>query len=300
MSKGTFLFGTGTESDPYIVEDVYDFCAIKNDDDKDITYYQLGKSLDFNDHDVYKNGFKGGVVVNANKSVLDGNGKEIRNIVGYNNSVGSYDVLFTLKEINNCKFANTISFITTRVLFLSEFKRCSFFFMISNASLGNLFRGDSTGNCKFTECTLTFSGNSGAMDFSRNVFARCKIVFKDFSAKLTSGYNSVHLITNGNFDHTYFLGKIDVVNSSNTSRRNIFNGTISNVYFAVEADLSGGSESTQESYVCNGSVLASSFADKDLLPYLNAKNSGGGYYLTTENCKTTSELIKIGFPVIGL
>lgn len=300
MSKGTFLFGTGTESDPYIVEDVYDFCAIKNDNDKDVTYYQLGESLDFNDHDVYKNGFKGTVVINANKSVLDGNGKEIRNIVGYNNSNGGIDVLFTLKEINNCKFANTISFITARFLFLSEFKRCSFFLMISNANLGNLFRGDTAGNCKFTECTLTFSGNSGAMDFGKNVFNRCKIVFKDFAAKLTSGYNAVYLISNGNFDHTYFLGKIDVVNSPNTLQRRIFSGIISNVYFAVEADLSGGSESTQESYVSTGSILASSFVDKDLLPYLNAKNGGGGYFMTTEDCKTTSELIKIGFPVIGL
>lgn len=295
--------GKGTIDEPYIIEDVYDFCAIADDEDKEVTYYKLDTNIDFNDHEIYKQGFKGGAVVNADKSVLDGNGKEIRNIVAYN-ATGAGDVLFTFREINNCKFANVASLLTSRPLFKSEFKRCSFYIMIYNASFNYLFKGDSSGHCTFYECALTFSGSSlETMSFGTNKYERCRIIFKDFTAPsyATTGSGAYAFVINyGDFDHSYFTGELNLIRNDTRSVNYIFiNGSFINVYFAVKFDISGGTGNTYNLSFSRTAPAASCFFDKDLISNSVCNSSSNAFALSTEECKSTSELIKIGFPVIS-
>ena len=302
--NGMFMTGNGTEENPYLVEDVYDFCAITNDDDKEVTYYKLDTNIDFNDHETYKQGLKGGAVVNANKSVLDGNGKEIRNIVAYN-TTGVGSILFTFKEINNCKFANVASFLTSRILFSSGFKRCSFYIMLYNASFNHLFKGDTTVSHTFYECTITFSGSSlESMDFGTSKYERCRIIFKDFttpSAKTTGSGAHSFILNHGNFDHSYFTGELNLIRNDGYDNNYIFaNGSYISVYFAVKFDMSNGTGNTYHLSFSKTAPTASCFFDKDLISNSACNSSSNAFALSTEECKKTSELIKIGFPVIGL
>ena len=45
------MAGSGTQTAPYLVEDVYDFCEMLNGTAG--LYYKLVSNIDFNEHDTY-------------------------------------------------------------------------------------------------------------------------------------------------------------------------------------------------------------------------------------------------------
>lgn len=291
--------GKGTIDEPYIIEDVYDFCAIADDEDKEVTYYKLKNSLDFNDHPDYKNGVKTHQLINAPKSVVDGDGREIRNLVVYNLSDDMGKNIIVLKQISNCKFPNLISYLTNNTLFVCEFIQCSFFIMISNSAAERIY-----GGCTFEKCTITFTGSTTTIfNFRDNVFINCNIIF-NFNAPMDrSGAGFSYVFTNGKFDHTYFTGEMSLSNDSgyNYSTRYIFTSAeLINVYYAVKCDPSGGHNYVANFYLANTTPSASCFYDKSLIAYSNCFNSTNIYALETDECKTTSVLTNKGFPVIAI
>ena len=99
MANGT-MTGTGTQIDPYLVEDVYDFCKMSG------AYYKLVNDIDFNDHTTYKYGVTSQIIGGSGNAIyLDGDGHEVRNIVCSNNN---RKFCFNNGSVSNTNFANII------------------------------------------------------------------------------------------------------------------------------------------------------------------------------------------------
>lgn len=296
--NGMFMIGNGTETDPYIIEDIFDLCAVEDDADKEVTYYKIkdNVNLDFNNHPNYKDGLKTWNIIRAPKSVIDGNGREIRNMVVY--STNSNAPVFTFKQISNCKFPNLITFSTYGKIFSCEFIRCSFFVSVLNGSVTQ-----SLTESTFYKCTLTITGKNsdeGAMIGSKISYSN--VIFKDFTLKIVNfSYFGYAYLLSGAFDHVYFTGKMNIINNSPILTRYVTASNISNCYWAVECDPSGGNpEYNDKAFYLNQGNATSSFYDKDLISNSNCQSIGTTFALSTSECKKTSELINIGFPVVAI
>lgn len=301
--NGTFLWGTGTESDPYLVEDVFDFCAIKNDADKETTYYQLRNNIEFNDHPIYKNGITGvNNIVNADKSVLDGNGKSIRNIVYYK-ALQTNTYIFTLKEIHNCNFENLVnvcSETSQRLFRVYNFNYCSFYILFQNSNFVAWAFSPT-----FTNCTFNFAGvASTGMTLNGYTFLRCHINFDNFTCPTAGSYHGGwNIFLNPNFDHVYCTGKIhftgissvaDIFIHTPSGYASQYDGIIKNMYWCVETsdNASGATFRTQN-------ANAVSFINKNLISRQSIYGGTNFYALTDEQAKDPAYLASIGFPVIG-
>lgn len=288
----------GTETNPYGIEDVFDFCAIKNDADKGVTYYQLVNNIDFNDHPTYKNGITITGVINANSSILDGNGKSIRNIVYYT-STGSTNSVFVLKKIHNCNFENLVNACgnSSLVLFSSEFiERCSFYILNQNGYFYSLFL------TSFIDCTLNIAGVMiGSFDLNRINLTRCHINFDNATSGAFNVGSSSNIIGNALIlDHVYFTGKLNITSNQQSGLNLARSGTFKNVYYSV--NTSWGYSSGYTPYFQLYPASAISFCNKDLLNQGVAQvNAASNFHaLTDEQCKDTTYLASIGFPVIGV
>lgn len=291
------MTGKGTETEPYIIKDVFDFCAIKNDEDKEITYYQLVNNIDFNDHPAYKNGITITGVINADRSVLNGNGKSIRNIVYYN-ITGAGQKVFVLKKIHNCNFENLINACndTTDTLLSSEFiERCSFYILNQNGYFYSLFL------TSFIDCTLNIAGvTPGGFDISRISLTRCHINFDNATFGAFNSGAFSYIISNALIlDHVYFTGKLNITSNNQSGLCLAKYGTFKNVYYSV--DTSWGYAPGYTPYFNLYPAEAISFCNKDLLlKGISPVNGGTNFYaLTDEQCKDPAYLASIGFPVIG-
>lgn len=288
----------GTETNPYGIEDVFDFCAIKNDEDKEITYYQLVNNIDFNDHPVYKNGITKSDIIHAGKSVLDGNGKSIRNIVYYT-STESTNKVFALKKIHNCNFENLVNACnnSSLVLFSSEFfERCSFYILNQNGYFYALFQ------TSFVDCTLNIAGVMiGTFDLNRINLTRCHINFDNATFGAFNSGAFSYIISNALIlDHVYFTGKLNITNNNQSGLYLSKYGTFKNVYYSV--DTSWGYSPGYTPYFTLYPASAISFCNNDLLNQGLARVNGGTnfYALTDEQCKDPAYLANTGFPVIGV
>lgn len=298
--KGKELYPgqAGTETNPYGIEDVFDFCAIKNDADKETTYYQLVNNIDFNDHPTYKNGITITSVINANRSILDGNGKSIRNIVYYT-SAGSTNNVFVLKKIHNCNFENLVNACgnPSTVLFSSEFiERCSFYILNQNGYFYSLFL------TSFIDCTLNIAGVMiGSFDLNRINLTRCYINFDNATSGAFNSGSSSYIIGNALIlDHVYFTGKLNITSNQQPGLNLAKSGTFKNVYYSVDTSWTYGSGYTP--YFQLYSAIATSFCNKDLLNQgLVQVNAASNFRaLTDEQCRDPAYLASIGFPVIGV
>lgn len=291
------MTGKGTEAEPYIVKDVYDFCAIKNDEDKETTYYRLVNNIDFNNHPAYKNGITKSDIINASKSVLDGNGKSIRNIVYYDATGVSFKV-FALKKIHNCNFENLVNACnkSTPMLFSSEFiERCSFYILNQNGYFYSLFL------TSFIDCTLNIAGvTPGDFDISRINLTRCHINFDDATFSANNIESGSCVIGNAlMLDHVYFTGKLNITNNQHSGLNLAAAGTFKNVYYSVDTSWTYASGYTPFFNLYPAEAI--SFCNKDLLNQGLAQVNGGTnfYALTDQQCKDPAYLASIGFPVIG-
>lgn len=305
------MTGEGTAGRPYIIESVYDFCSIKDDEDKEITYYQLGKIIDFNDHNTYRNGInanEGFSIVDAPNSVLLGNGKSIRNIVylscPYEVTQGS---VFKFKEVNNVKFENIVLSVAVESrasasyisLLSGIFKRCALYVLSNNANIRALFQKNDT----ITESSLNFGGTcDNQFVFGLGItISRCNINFDELSFKQDS--NRLFDFRDDILTMVCFTGKTNVTNLSNELW--LFQDcTMTNCEFFVEtpgSQLTGyvGMKHPWEGTVTlNGTNIYS----KDLI------NEGKADYtyvipntfaLSDSDCRSPEALKSIGFPVIG-
>lgn len=300
---GSWTGEAGTETNPYAVEDVYDFCAIKDGADKEHSKYMLVRDIDFNNHETYKMATYTTNIIVANSSSVDGNGHAIRNL--YINQFAWSGILqsaFGLAEITNCRFENLINAVPSNGngngIFIScVFRHCSFYIQLNSASLSVLF-----GKCKFSDCSVNIAGiNSDNGVCVTSTLERCHINFKDLTVNAVAENSTVSRIFNGmNINMSYFTGSVKIGGGLVRENNYLFrNGiTLNSSYFCASVTSSIGHNKlilfeSVPSTVC--------FANTSLLAEWNVVGNAKFYALTDEQCKATEYLIsEIGFPVIGV
>lgn len=331
------MTGLGTQIDPYIITDVYDFCAIEDGTETEYKYYKLGHDIDFNNHNVYKNGIAE-IVVNAPYTVLDGDGKKIRNIVvtGYPNG----NPIFGFRKIEKVIFENLInksaSSAETNYVFrmFDKFEECSFYIHLMGVSFYSMIYNTT----QFFKCSVTIGGATNSyINFSRSVMTECNIHFANLGvnglnrvdtqaySSATRFYNTVLLFSYGNFTNCYFDGKINQISGNYYPSRTqvsdcqyyvFFNGvSFNSCYIAVDYETFQDAEavleraihfcitgnfSTQRTWDTQTGV---NFIDKQKF-FKNFPikytyySSNSCKMLTTEQSVDPSYISGIGFPVV--
>lgn len=300
--KGKELYPgqAGTETNPYGIEDVFDFCAIKNDTDKETTYYQLVNNIDFNDHPAYKNGITEKDIIYATASIIDGNGKSIRNIVWYNAGGASGATSFICEKMINCNFENLVIATGNSMnsTFETEFEKCSFYILCQNATFINAFY-DSYSRCSLTDCTLNIAGTSiTKMDFGYIRLLRCHINFDNYTTQINiRNPYGCDIFLNAKFDHVYFTGSLHFSNGLDPIDFIYDKSLFKNCYYCVDTTAPMNAAAVK----IGQSADATSFYNKDLIRINGSKNGGTNFYaLTDAQCKDATYLASIGFPVIGV
>lgn len=293
------MTGSGTQTSPYLIENVYDFCEMLNGTSG--LYYKLVNNIDFNEHDTYKYGITG-LIGNNNSRYLDGDGHEVRNMVCTNDSI---KLQFNSGTISNTNFVNivikSITYNGHLQIYASKFINCNFGYYLSDSSFKSIFNSSAEGMVQFTNCTFNIAGslNIGNTFFAK--FNMCHINFKDFI--VTHTYLLMSDYYNTAFENTYVTGSIKsstLVGLLDNSAREI---TIKNSYFSIDmgsnTKLKYTSKSNMNTELC--------LIDKTLMPYMTytsenstTTNISGLYLLTAEQFKNNGYLNSIGFLVIQI
>lgn len=289
MANGTMI-GTGTQIDPYLVEDVYDFCAINNSKTYSGNYFKLTADIDFNNHETYKYGISA-MIFNRDSIIFDGDGHEIRNMI----LTGTTSKLIA-KEFSNISFVNIIlNAIQSRIVQIraATFNNCQFGYYSGNSSFGCIFSIPATGT--FNDCTFNISGST--YDDAMNcILNRCHIHFNNFICGLITSCmfrNDDTVTSKVTFNNTYMTGKIT---ASGANFQYIFYGyenmIFNNSYVACEIiNATNGAK-----YISAGtcSMKSTCFIDTTLAQ-ISTNYPNGWKFLTTEQCKDNSYLQSIGF-----
>ena len=290
MANGT-MTGTGTQIDPYLVEDVYDFLAI--DSAYHNPYYKLVNDIDFNDHETYKYGIS--ITLFSGETYVDGDGHEVRNMI-----LSGTSSKITAKEFKNISFSNiilnTIQKGAVGQIKASTFNNCQFGYYSSNSNLACIF---SIGFGTFNDCTFNIAGSNYIHTMMNCTFNRCHIHFNNLIHKSYASHifgcdenvSSSKVV----FNNTYITGEIDVKNGNYTT--NIFYGatdkvTLNNSYFACKITTN-----YDHIYIMSNtaSMTSTCFADKTLISKVKTDYTYGWHLLTTEQCKDNAYLQSIGF-----
>ncbi|MGN0576437.1 MAG: hypothetical protein ACI4J2_10440 [Ruminococcus sp.] len=288
MANG-IMAGSGTQDSPYLVSDVYDFCAINDGETYSGNYFKLTSDIDFNDHETYKNGISA-AIISRDSAIIDGDGHKICNMTF---SGTAQKIKFS--SINNAEFSNIIIMAVkggTAQIKASAFTRCKFGYYLNSSNLGVVF---STGFGTFTDCTFNIGGSISA-GYMNCTFNRCHINFNNLisTAYILIEYDQNISESKFVFNSTYITGSINA-----SGIYYIFRGdgehvaaTFNNSYFACEIITN-----SEVLYAMSTSANMQSvcFIDKTLIPKLSSNYPEGWKLLTTEQCKDNNYLQSIGF-----
>lgn len=162
----TYTGNAGSATNPYAVEDCYDFCAITSASAE--RYYNFVKDIDFNQHDTYKYGINDVTIIHesgtsAGQLHINGKGFDLRNVICMGYSTNNFiQATYGHVEISNVNFVNFVqvnckSGSASSGLFskggLTTIKDCNFSIFLSNSNITFL--------CYQTimvNCTLNISG----------------------------------------------------------------------------------------------------------------------------------------------
>lgn len=295
------MTGAGTQTDPYICEDVFDFCNIgkyNGTSDIDLKYVKQVNDIDFNDHSIYKNGVVGNVaLIVAPYVVYYGNSNSVRNLVFKDadfHQIYDYGSI-TFNKIYNTKFENVVlincscdntssrSWIEAN----GEIKNCSFGIL---AQSPRDFASTIPINC--TDCTININGVfSNELSFSNK-----KIIRTHLNLNVECGgneNNSTEFFSGLNIENCYFTGRIKKTNGYGYTL--FAYSTIKSSYFAMQFER--GTDHQVNFQRTSVSVPSMSFVDKELGGF-DTPNKTNMKFLTTEQCKSIEYLQSIGFLVV--
>lgn len=304
---------SGSETNMWIVQDVYDLCALGDSDSypslDGYIYAKLVNNIDFNNHPTYKKGVGETIIdrnTDGNYLILDGNGKEIRNLYVY----GSASVI-SVKEIRNTTVQNVL--LGGNCITFSTIDNCNFtIYCKSTESMAQ-----SLGATKVKDCTFNYSGR---------VYDNWAITFPSTSSIETTHFNFNNLyVANGNPDtfvretkmifrcaggtllaSSYFTGKITFNNTIGYIPYIIHGCNIQDVYVAIKLDVEVESGSGYPSYpfrlIVNGNINGANFIDYELFgKWLDSSDTHSNFRkLTTEQAQNPDYLNSIGFITIPI
>lgn len=309
------ISGEGTQLSPYLIEDVYDFLALeeKNGTEDDIKYAKLVNNIDYNDHDKFKNGLKSTDFPNVNGSqkyvceckyiVLDGNNKEIRNMVfiswmfgQYNNTENKNYLRFY--EIKNCIFTNIVFSLCSHNegysptwLAANKIQNCNISCYNIKSPIGSIMPDG------MYESTINIKGKSvSTANLINRKFTKSRINFDNYTTIASESYVLSDLI----LDRSYITGKFNYFYNTSLSSPSatgfFYGGVFTNSYLALEVVNKRLSKNDLLSFVFNPTCKTVCFYDSTLSKPDSASTDLIG--LPTEQCKSIEKLQEIGFLTI--
>lgn len=330
------LPGAGTQADPKLIADVYDFIAMLSQDVQAPEYAKLTADIDFNDHETYKYGITGKLPYNSsgmNQLHLEGDGHEIRNIVISDiifSTSSSYGSKFTgvlyIGYISNVNFANIVlsncgTYYTTAIseswIRSHKYDHCSFGISTFGArDITHVLPGvisDSDVGLEF--CTIKIQGvftkQSSGSNGDRPIllFGKKPIHHSNIDLDIvadTSGDNNMNLycaLFGGLIlDSSYITGKMHSTKryyqfSYFGSSENDYKSTLTSAFIAVETEYVA-SNAVKLNYGDSVTVQATSWMDKDILGYAPTSGSINNFHLLkTTDAQDPDYLNSIGYQV---
>lgn len=294
--NGKFGGGSGTISDPYLVEDVYDFCKMNNY--SNVFYFKLVNDIDFNDHDTYKNGITGGLITVVPN--LNGNNRTVKNML-----VRSTSSIIIRIDASNVNFENIYIMDNSRddsySVFSGNYNNCRFYITYINSCASYAL----SYGTKFTNCAITLTGTAKDVFYIPYLF-ESHLHFKNLSLQ---GYYSgtasdtvtYPFLISQNIKRSYITGEISVKIAYSKDYFIYFTKysggsvVVDLSYFAVKINKED--RATFVNYICNNKIscLNGSFVDYELAGYETKPNGSGLQTLTTAECKDVDALNAVGF-----
>lgn len=301
------MTGTGTQSEPYMIEDIYDFCAIGDStayptpEGESYVYFQFNNDIDFNDHSEYKTGISNKNIFNREGAIINGNGHRLNNMILRNYTSNNIQAI-RCSEFKNIDFCNLILLSCTYKTFYcrnGKINNCNFGVFVSGTYFLALIPNDTT----FNDCSFNIKGNFSQMETGTSVsFIRTRLNFditifnKEVGIlKCNNSYSTYSTL----FDNSYITGKIVNTASSMTNSYLFLYTNWKNSYVAIKFE-SPNLEKTF-GFLASGTVSSASFIDVELFGGKFNTNSSTSnlYQLTTEQATNAEYLQSIGFPVIS-
>lgn len=266
------LTGAGTQTNPYLITTVAEFRAMNDS----TAYYKLMNDLDVNNTQ-WSSGW-GSITLKFKE--FDGNGYEIRNIVTSQTKSIIIDDVGSAGTTGHTKNLKLLNCIVNHDRMIERNGSYNFFVNFTNCQIS--IRGTNAHNVldrvKLIETALTLSGINCTLSLS---LERCHVLLDLDNAGTTN-------IIFNEVKKTSIRGKLKTPTSGTTYRiSNYWN----NSYFACEVPNDGVPLALNTS-----TSTGVNFIDRELIN--RTANVGGGYNLTTAQCKDKDYLNSIGFVVV--
>ena len=287
MANG-IMTGTGIETDPYLIEDCYDFLAMNDTTTYgNGNYFKLVSDIDFNDHETYRFGFNNEMIINRT-AILDGNNKSIRNLILKNySSTRSWIVFGNSGLIKNCDMVNVIfiNCVSSYGFIQNNIQNCNMGISLHNSNTFSVFKG-----FQKTDCTYNIKGY---LTNETNVQFDCQMerVHINLDLKIVASKSNGLFYHSSSFKDSYITGRVENV-GSNVPYSFFSQFAMNNSYIAVDYI----DPNTTELTATDSNITTVSFIDTDLLNGITLTTETDKLYLlTTEQCKDAAYLQEIGF-----
>ena len=281
MANGNFGGGTGTISDPMLVEDIYDFRAMNDDS----FYYKLVNDININDS-VYADKW---TTVTLGFMIFDGDGHTIKNLI-IDGIIGIYvssKFLDLSPIIENLNFENLLIKNNGKLLlrtsancYWSKFKNCKISMYLNNIS----YTSQGCTDCFLDGCSISirainYNGSSYPIfNLLSTSYTHYRCMFY-IDIEEISTVTTPTILSNGILQECAVIGKI----RKNINQAIRLSSIIKDSYYAI---------STTNVTTIIDSVQGICFCDKDIL---NCTPPTSMFTLTTAQCKDVSFLNSIGF-----
>lgn len=310
-SKEDGAKGDGTEENPYLIEDLWDFLEMNTA--RENNNYKLVKDIDMNDYEDYKFELTRNLADSCPQYLnFDGGNHSIRNIIMKDVSrviFKGFDSNFKNLKIENLCYINVNN--TGEEMIHNKHGTGSG--KISNIHIGCFFFDSKFSKFGIfdtnpTDCTYNIRGKFKGEIYlnylaGSNTFKRFHINFDCFNNTdnlyhLFSGYNQY-----STFDNIYITGKIKLYNTSYNYLYLVYSGIFKNSYINVEIIVPSKIDQIQlyqftaESYsFCNSDKIHhEDEGEPTVITFSPAQNFA---FLDDEQCRNAEFLLSQGFPVV--
>ena len=291
-----FVGDNGTETNPWAIEDTYDFMNMdsKKSSDKEVCF-MLKNNIDFNDHERLKYGWTySDKMVDVTWCRFDGDGKQIRNLVIKGINFNTYNTQrWKIKKLYNTHFVNLVDIDCSKgdgkwleINSTGECRNCSFNIMhFSQTNLWNIIPTKSIG------CSYNLAYNSsddinlGNNNTTFLEFERCWINLDNCSS---NAYSVLRFV---NFTNCCVTGSFTPLK---TGIDFAYYGRTASSMFAVKVNTESVIKMPSSDWYTTTGV---NIFDKEIT-HIDKASIATAKYLTTAEMKNTSILQGYGFPVV--
>ncbi len=302
--------GTGTQIDPYVVENAADLYEMKNIGSEE-AYFKLGADIDFNETE-YAGSYE---PITFFAKEFDGCGHTIRNIYSSSSDTARlfYDKCAGSTVFKNLNIENAVLIGALVQLFApdaqrektAEFENCRFHI---TANEGTLSSSSSEGffnklkySVKMKYCTVLIDLRTGR---HRSILRSSALTGCQFRLNITYDLIAISSTSHSFFYDvkcvdTAFIGKIKARTETPRTANFSMSGSFNNCYQAIEYE-------NITSVNWDSTIAAPCFYDKELTGGITVGNSNSSsennqriFALTTEQCKDAAYLRSIGYVCAG-